>query len=159
MSIQAITRLRGGDDYMVPEWTLGDRMRKALEVSGTPVQEISEYLDVNRATVGRWLHDKSPVKRSTLMIWAATTGVDLEWLETGTASPEAGRSMYAIRDSNPEPADMESRRFLGVLEGGLSTGNRGLPVDRIPAGWPIPEPPMPPRPRQSPDSRRLRAVS
>jgi transcriptional regulator with XRE-family HTH domain len=110
MSTQAIIRLRsGGDDYMVPEWTLGDRMRKALEVSGTPVQEIAEYLDVSRVTVGRWIHDRTPVKRHVLLVWAATTGVDPDWLETGTASPEAGRSVYAIRDSNPEPADMASR--------------------------------------------------
>lgn len=118
---------------MIPEWTLGDRMRKALEVSNTPVGEIAEYLEVNRATVGRWLHDKSPVKKSTLVIWAATTGVDLGWLETGTAGLEnqTGRDQYAIRDSNPEPADMESRHLR--LVGGAV--NDGLTLDRLPGGW------------------------
>jgi transcriptional regulator with XRE-family HTH domain len=154
MTLHALTRLARDDDYMVPEWTLGDRMRKALEVSGTPVGEIAEYLEVNRATVGRWLHDKSPVKKSTLIIWAATTGVDLGWLETGTAGLEnqTGRDQYAIRDSNPEPADMASRPRLTLAH----SVNRPLTVDRIPAGWPIPEPPAT---CPAPEARHLRAVS
>ena len=146
MTTQAMSRLRSGDDYFVPEWTLGDRMRKALEASGTPVGEMAEYLDVGRATIGRWLHDRTPVKRSVLLIWSATTGVDLEWLETGTAGlgNQTGRDQYAIRDSNPEPADLSSRPRLQLVPG----GKRGLTVDRIPAGWPIPEPP---KPREAPD--------
>jgi transcriptional regulator with XRE-family HTH domain len=157
MTLHALTRLARDDDYMVPEWTLGDRMRKALEVSGTPVGEIAEYLEVNRATVGRWLHDKSPVKKSTLIIWAATTGVDLGWLETGTAGLEnqTGRDQYAIRDSNPEPADMSSARRL-TLVGGV---NRRLSVNRIPAGWPIPEPSEPREAAGSARTRHLSAVS
>lgn len=153
MTTSAIARLRRNDDYMVPEWTLGDRMRKALDVSGTPVQEIADYLEVNRGTIGRWLHDKSPVKRSNLIIWAATTGVDLEWLETGTAGLEdqAGRDLYASRDLNPEPADSEDGVILR-----LPTGvNRWLTVDRMLSGE---RPPVPPRPREAP-AARLWAVS
>jgi hypothetical protein len=91
------------------------------------------------------------------MIWADMTGVDLDWLETGTASPEAGRSMYAIRDSNPEPADKSSRPFLTLVRMVDQTGNPGLPVDRIPAGLPIPTPQHPQPGRES--ARHLRAVS
>jgi transcriptional regulator with XRE-family HTH domain len=148
--------LRAHDDYFVPEWTLGDRMRKALEASGTPVGEIAEYLDVSRQTIGRWLHDKTPVKRHVLLVWAATTGVDPEWLETGTAGLEnqTGRDQYAIRDSNPEPADMASRPALRVIVG----VNERLTVDRIPAGLPAPEPRTPSPGRQR-AGRHLRAVS
>lgn len=145
------------DEYFVPEWTLGDRMRKALEVSGTPVGEMAEYLDVGRATIGRWIHDKGPVKRTTLLVWAATTGVDPDWLETGTAGlqKETGGELYAIRDSNPEPADMSSRPTLAVVW----SVNRSLTVDRIPAGdlpYDVPLPLPAPVPAAS---RHLSAVS
>lgn len=156
-----MTRLmRDRDDYIVPEWTLGDRLRKALEASDTPVQEIADYLDVNRNTISRWIHDKSPVKRSTLIIWAATTGVDPDWLETGTAGLEnqADRDLYASRDLNPEPADSEVRRLRTVPAG----VNRGLTVNRILCGEPVPVPPAPREPRTAAVagvSRHLRAVS
>jgi transcriptional regulator with XRE-family HTH domain len=156
MTIHPLARImRARDDYFVPEWTLGDRMRKALEASGTPVHEIAEYLDVTPTTISRWIHDKTPVKRSAIMIWAATTGVDPEWLETGTAGLEnqTGRDQYAIRDSNPEPADMSSRPDLRVILG----VNERLTVDRIPAGLPVPEPRTPVPGRES--GRHLRAVS
>lgn len=99
--------VRADADSIVPTWSLGDRMRKALEVTGTPVMEMAEYLEVSRQTIGNWLHDRSPVKRATLVVWAAATGVSLEWLETGEAAPanQDGLSVYASRDLNPEPAD------------------------------------------------------
>jgi transcriptional regulator with XRE-family HTH domain len=154
MTLHTLARQAPDPDALVPDWTLGDRMRKALDVSGTPVHEIAEYLDVSRQTIGRWLHDRGPVKRHVLITWAATTGVDLWWLETGTAGLEnqTGRDQYAIRDSNPEPADMSSARRL-TLVGGV---NRRLSVNRIPAGWPIPAPPAP---RPAPDAARSRHLS
>lgn len=155
MTLHTLARQAPNPDALVPDWTLGDRMRKALDVSGTPVQEIAEYLDVSRQTIGRWLSDRGPVKRHVLITWAATTGVDLGWLETGTAGLEnqTGRDQYAIRDLNPEPADMEHGRSRLRLV----SVNRGLTVNRIPAGYPIPEPRKPLPGRES--GRHLSAVS
>jgi transcriptional regulator with XRE-family HTH domain len=149
MTIHQMPRRMRDADYFVPEWTLGDRMRKALAVSGTPVNEIAEYLDVTPTTVGRWINDRGPVKRHILLTWAAATGVDPVWLETGTAGPQEGTggNEYAIRDSNPEPADMSSRSRLTLIR----SVNRPLTVDRIAPG----------REHSSPLgdlSRRLRAV-
>lgn len=153
MTIHTMKRLRRDEDYFVPEWTLGDRMRKALAASGTPVNEIADYLEVTPTTVGRWINDRSPVKRSTLIVWAATTGVDLGWLETGTAGLEnqADRDLYASRDLNPEPADSEVRHLRAVPSG----VNRGLTVNRILTGPPVPVP-LRPRPARE---RHLSAVS
>jgi transcriptional regulator with XRE-family HTH domain len=112
-------------------------MRKALTTSGTPVNEIADYLGVTPTTVGRWINDRGPVKRPILLVWAATTGVSLEWLETGSAGlqVETGTDRYAIRDLNPEPADSESRRHLTLVR----SVNRELTVDRIPAGDRLPD--------------------
>lgn len=157
MSIHPIKRLVREDvDAIVPTFTLGDRMRKALEHTGTPVQEMAEYLEVSRQTIGNWLHDRSPVKTSTLVIWAAATGVSLEWLETGTAGlqKETGGEVYAIRDSNPEPADMESRARLRVIQGGSPGVNPVLTVERPGAGVLTLASSQPCQPRHTPLSCR-----
>jgi transcriptional regulator with XRE-family HTH domain len=141
------------DVRVVPEFELCDRLRRSLRMLPLSNAEVAEIMGVRRETVSTWLTGQRKPSHTTLMIWADMTGVDLGWLETGTASPEAGRSLYAIRDSNPEPADMSSRRHLTLVGG----GNRGLPVDRIPAGLPIPAPPHPLPGRES--AARLWAVS
>lgn len=82
-------------DGRIPVFTLGDRMAKALDVAGLSRAEMAEYMDVSTETIRRWTTDSTPVRRSTLRLWALATGVDLEWLETGRAR----------RDSNPKPSD------------------------------------------------------
>jgi transcriptional regulator with XRE-family HTH domain len=61
-------------------WTLGDRMRKALTVSGITSTEIADTLDVAPETVSIWLNDHRQPSRATLMAWASITGVPLSWL-------------------------------------------------------------------------------
>jgi transcriptional regulator with XRE-family HTH domain len=92
-----------------PEWTLGDRLRKALNHADISVGAMAEMLDVSTATMARWLNDKGPVKRVYLQVWADLTGVSTHWLETG---------VYAMRDLNPQPADLEpARPVLRILGG------------------------------------------
>lgn len=70
-------------DERIPQLTLGWRLKMALgdEVS---VQEMADYLDVSRQTVGRWMADKgAPPKRPFIVQWALRTGVSLRWLESG----------------------------------------------------------------------------
>lgn len=93
---QVIDRRFGAVGEVVPEWTVGDRMAKALNVGGVGRHEMADYLDVTTETIRRWINGLSPVKKSTLRLWSIYTNVSLEWLETGEC---------AIRDSNPEPAD------------------------------------------------------
>jgi len=81
------------DSRGIPEWTLGDRMGKALSHADMGVQEMADYLGVSRNTVSTWLHDRIRPSRQTQMLWAMRTGVALEWL-TGEWAP---------RGSNPEP--------------------------------------------------------
>ena len=99
------------DELRIPHWDLADRMTKALRLSGLGVSEMAEAFGVSRQSVGRWLSGRVKPSRSTIYLWAASTGVDQEWLETGEASPEAVRLhelRCACRDSNPKPSDMES---------------------------------------------------
>jgi transcriptional regulator with XRE-family HTH domain len=93
----------------IPEITLGWRLKMALDYAGVSVGEMADYLDVTRHTIGRWCNDHSPVRRSTLMLWSMRTGVSLEWLETGMVKapqPKPEGLSYAMRDLNPQPADL-----------------------------------------------------
>jgi transcriptional regulator with XRE-family HTH domain len=76
MSIEAIAS-------KVPQFDVADRMRKALREGGLSVQEMAEYLEVSRNTVGRWINGKVPPSTSTLRLWALRTGVPFEWLRDG----------------------------------------------------------------------------
>ncbi len=79
-----------------PQFKMHHRMALALEVEGVSVQEMADYLDVNRNSVGRWINGHTRPNKQTLRLWAMRTGVDLAWLEYG----ELPRL-----DSNQEPSD------------------------------------------------------
>ena len=94
----------------VPEITQGDRMRVSLRHAGLG-QEMATYLDVTRGAVGNWINDRVTPSKQTMRLWALRCGVPLEWLESGKAPTlPSGPGPYTTRDSNPEPADLESRR-------------------------------------------------
>jgi transcriptional regulator with XRE-family HTH domain len=81
----------------IPEWTMGDRLRKAREDAGYSQTEMADALGVSRSTISNAeLGIRTPL-RITLRAWAAETGVPVEWLETGVVqmpepSPRRGQS-------------------------------------------------------------------
>lgn len=80
----------------IPNWTIGDRLRKSLKAAGVGVQEMAEYLGVERNTVGNYINDRTRIPGPALKLWAMRTGVPLEWLRTGVEpapphSPDGGR--------------------------------------------------------------------
>ncbi len=60
------------------------------------------------STVQRTEGGQTKPRRTTLMVWAMATGVDLHWLETGNApqsdGPDGGHQLPHL-DSNQKPAD------------------------------------------------------
>jgi transcriptional regulator with XRE-family HTH domain len=76
----------------VPQWTMGDRLRKAREEAGLSQVELAIQIGVARNTIGN--HElgvgaRGP-QRVVLNAWAAATGVPVEWLETGRAPSDPG---------------------------------------------------------------------
>lgn len=67
------------------EWTVADRMNKALRASGMQVQDMADYLEVSRGTVGNWINGRNKPSAQTLRLWAMKTGAPLNWLKTGAA--------------------------------------------------------------------------
>jgi transcriptional regulator with XRE-family HTH domain len=91
------------DAMMIPEWTLGDRMRKAMESKGLTVQEISDELGVTRSSASNWIHGRVVPRKTTLIVWSLKTGVPLEWLLEGRVPDQRLPHL----DSNQKPADYQ----------------------------------------------------
>lgn len=72
---------------IVPEFNLGDRLRKAREIAGYDQIALAAEIDVHRQTVARYESGASAPRRPVLISWALTTGVSLDWLQNGPESP------------------------------------------------------------------------
>jgi transcriptional regulator with XRE-family HTH domain len=63
-----------------PQWTLGDRLRKAREVAGLSQTEMAEAIGIARNSVGRYEAGAYEPSRPVMIAWAFRTGVALDWL-------------------------------------------------------------------------------
>lgn len=88
----------------VPEWTRGDRLRKAREVAGYNQTELAQIIGVARTTVaGAEQHTREP-RRPVLVAWSLACGVPLQWVETGeTPPPNDGGGVSDVRPEGLEP--------------------------------------------------------
>jgi transcriptional regulator with XRE-family HTH domain len=64
--------------------TLGDRLSKSLKYAGMSHQDMAEYLEVHRNSVGAWCTDRNRIMPAILRLWAQRVGLPLEWLREGT---------------------------------------------------------------------------
>lgn len=88
MTIQTATRIH-------PEFTIGDRLRKARSLLGPDmdVRRFSELIETSKNTVTNYELEKTdPEKMKPIIIkaWAMATGVDYNWLMYGKTIPENG---------------------------------------------------------------------
>jgi transcriptional regulator with XRE-family HTH domain len=100
---------------IVPEWTQGDRLAKSLRERGITVQQMADFLDVSRNTVGNYIHDKRKVPKAVLRVWALRTGLPLVWLESGIV-PEDGDDPDELPwfDSNEQPSGYALAQVIGL---------------------------------------------
>ena len=70
---------------MIPEWDLGDRMRKSLRHADLEFQQMADYLGVSRNSISNWINGKTRPNQPALRLWAMRTGVPYEWLREGQA--------------------------------------------------------------------------
>lgn len=95
------------------EWDLIDRLHKSLRISGVSNADMAAALGVHRNTVSNYLRG-AKMDRRTLVVWALTCGVPLDWLTGG--GPPGGDKLPRL-DSNQEPAGFFGRqkRYLRSL--------------------------------------------
>jgi transcriptional regulator with XRE-family HTH domain len=91
---------------IIPEFEIGDRMRKALQKSGMTSLDMAEYLGVSQASVSNWINNRHEPTKQTVMLWALKTGIPFEWIATGCTP----------RDLNPEPTDSGSSWLASVID-------------------------------------------
>lgn len=103
----------------VPEWTRGDRMRKAREAAGLSQQELAEAIGVSRRSISAY-ETNGTLKKPVLLSWALRTGVPLPWLRDGLSAEEVARkSEYSRRRAHRRRKDRLTVTFprLSVIEG------------------------------------------
>lgn len=83
---------------VIPEFSVGDRLRKARETLGLDQTEFAKEIGISRATISRYERGDFEPPRSALLLWQMRTGVPSEWITTGCTP----------RDLNPEPTDSGS---------------------------------------------------
>lgn len=84
----ALCMMAQQDIGTIPQWTRGDRMRKALHHADVSVHDMAEYLGVARNTASTWINDRIEPSTQTMRLWAIRTGVPLEWLLHGDTPSE-----------------------------------------------------------------------
>lgn len=67
-----------------PEWSMGDRLRKAREVAGMSQAQFASALEISSSTITR-AEQEGEIKKTLLLAWSYQTGVDYEWLRGGAA--------------------------------------------------------------------------
>ena len=75
---------------IVPQFTLADRLRKARELTGLDQGQFADEVGISRTSVSNAETGTTRPMRLTLKAWAVRTGVDLDWLLTGSAPNPSG---------------------------------------------------------------------
>lgn len=72
----------------VPQWTLGDRLRKARHEAGIDITDMADDIGVTPRTISNYELDATRAPKLVIRQYALRTGVPVAWLEGGTFHPE-----------------------------------------------------------------------
>jgi DNA-binding XRE family transcriptional regulator len=68
---------------VIPQWTLGDRLRKARESAGLGQAELADKIGIARTSIVTYENDRQTPRQPVLLSWALCCCVDLTWLVAG----------------------------------------------------------------------------
>jgi transcriptional regulator with XRE-family HTH domain len=93
-----------------PEWTLGDRLRKARRLGGFRDQRsFAAVLGISHGSIANYEDDRTRPNRLVIREWARITGVDEEWIQPKKDEPgEAVRLDRRRRAMGPTQAGRNS---------------------------------------------------
>jgi transcriptional regulator with XRE-family HTH domain len=83
----------------VPEFTLGDRLRRAREACGYTQTELADLIGISQRSVSSYEADDTVPNLMTLRLWALFSQVSEPWLAFGDATATA-----------PMPATWKTRK-------------------------------------------------
>lgn len=78
-------------NYYEPEFTQGDRLRKARETAGLSQEQLAAELGVSKNTISNYETGNVKPRHPTLLAWSMRTRVSLGWLK-GEAARPGGRT-------------------------------------------------------------------
>lgn len=86
----------------IPQWTVGDRLRKAREAAGLGVEELATMLGRNRNSITRYERSHS-VDMLVVRAYSAFTATSMTWLLTGEPPDDDGGvsqpvTLWELRD-------------------------------------------------------------
>lgn len=81
----------------MPEFTTGDRLRKAREVTKLDRIHFAQAMGIHRESVARYESDKSTPSLPVLMMWATVTGVAIAWLTGADSIADSASERAAAR--------------------------------------------------------------
>lgn len=89
------------DAPSVPEWSQGDRLRKARDSAGLDQDDLAMELGVSRQAISKW-ENGAPIKRAYVKVWAVRCGVPFEWLDdTAPTGTDIARHIQESRSRMP----------------------------------------------------------
>lgn len=106
---------------LIPELTLGWRLRMARETTGMGLRDFATHIGVSPDTLTSAEKDRRKVRSITINAYALATGVDRDWLETGNGTPGPGPDGGARTDALSKLTEQKRRR-----SGGSGTTRRYL---------------------------------
>ena len=99
-------------DGAVPQWTLGDRLRKAREHAGLKQAELAQMIGIARSSVVSYESDRTVPSRPVVLSWSMATGVPTEWV-LGWAPVLTGAAVKKSTNVNTSPVS-PARNDLGL---------------------------------------------
>lgn len=79
----------------IPQWTVGDRLRKARETAGLGVEEIAVKVGRTRNSVTKYERSRT-VDVNIVRSYAALTDTPMEWLLTGFGPENGGDASNVV---------------------------------------------------------------
>ena len=100
----------------IPEFTRGDRLRKARELTGLNSTEFAELIGVSQKTVNNAESDRTAkIRKIVVNAWALATGVPAQWLLTGEApSPDSPNAQEGDINRSSNVRQLSNTRRSGV---------------------------------------------
>ena len=66
---------------MTPQWTRGERLRKARTTAGVTVEAMARHLGCTERTIRNYELGATRPNKATMTVWATITDVPLWWLD------------------------------------------------------------------------------
>lgn len=101
-------------EFIVPEWTFGERLAKARRVAGLTQKAMAAVMEVSESTLAAWETGRNQPTDLfvTVRRWAEATGVSYGWLLGGDQNWKEKNSTLIALPTNPNPEP--SQRTLPV---------------------------------------------